>query len=443
MSAFRAGVRSLVLGALSAWLAACATTDGGRSVEVGIAEPPVERSAVAPVPVAPRSTLAAPAAPEAPHESAGEASADFWTRLVEGFRFGHCDAAPAVLDEAKRYAAGGRFGKTLESMLPKMAFVLEEVERRGLPTEFVLLPIVESHYRLVPGRGQGPAGPWQLVPGTARAHGVRITADYDGRLDLAASTKAALEHIDRLADRFGDDWTAVVKAYNAGEYRVRRARTGARAESVYRGLATTTLTYHARLHALACLVSDPDRFGIELPFPAPDASLSAYSIEADLDLDLAATAAGLDRRQLLAANPAFRGERAPRGSHLVLPTSAAERLAERLEPIPPARRAHWRIQSIDGADWSSLATASGLDASALAAANGTSTERAPPPRLVLPDRSARDALPLADAGTYVVRPGDSPWTIARRLRVGLAELLRVNGLDRRSILKPGQTLRVP
>jgi membrane-bound lytic murein transglycosylase D len=363
--------------------------------------------------------------------------------MLEGFRFGSCDARPAVAEEARRYAAGGRFAQTLEPMLPKMVFVLDEVERRGLPTEFVLLPIVESHYRMLSARGNRPAGPWQMMPGTARAHGIQIRADYDGRLDLAASTHAALDHIERLADRFGDDWTAVVKAYNAGEYRVHRARDGAGAEAAYRGLTATTLTYHARLHALACIVATPERFGIELPAPPVEPVLVAFAVEADLDLDLAAAVSGLDRRAIVAENPGIRGERAPRGSHLVLPAPAVEGLVDGLAAVPPNARAHWRPRGTDGRDWPALAKATGMEPAALAAANGSTLDEAPPARVVVPGAAPREATARSDGGTYVVRAGDSPWTIARRLRVRLADLLSVNGLTKTSVLKPGQELLVP
>lgn len=439
MTRRRAVLRRIALGVLAAVLAACATTSP--RVPAG-GEPSAPAGEASPTTAPDHPAAAARAVAVIPEASPAEVP-DFWERMVAGFRFGSCDARPDVAKEARRYTANGRFADMVEPMLPKMAFVLDEVERRGLPTEFVLLPIVESHYRLLPGRGNRPAGPWQMMPSTARAHGLAIRADYDGRLDLAASTHAALEHIDRLADRFGEDWTAVVKAYNAGEYRIRRARDGAGAEAVYRGLTATTLAYHARLHALACIVAAPGRFGVALPPVPAESALAAFVVPAELDLDLAAAASGIDRRAIVTANPGIRGERAPQGSHLVLPASAVERIEESLARIPPGRWAHWSPRTTDGADWSALATTSGLDAEALAAANGATLDKAPPARIVAPAAAPRDAAARIDADTYVVRAGDSPWAIARRLRVRLADLLSINGLDSQSVLKPGQQLRIP
>lgn len=410
MTRCHAVLRGMAPGVLAAVLAACATTSPRLPTGVEPPKPAQEANqTAAPDPVSTAASAVAVMPAESP-----VAAPDFWARMVTGFRLGGCDTDPAVEKEARRYTANGRFAEMIEPMLPKMAFVLNEVERRGLPTEFVLLPIVESHYRLLPGRGNRPAGPWQLVPSTARAHGLAIRADYDGRLDLAASTHAALEHIDRLADRFGEDWRAVVKAYNAGEYRVRRARDGTGAAAVYRDLTSTTLAHHARLLALACIIAAPGRFGVVLPPMPAESALAAFAVRADLDLDLAAAASGIDRRAIVAANPGIRGERAPRGSHLVLSASAVERLEEGLARIPPGRWAHFDPRKTDSHDWSALATTSGLDSAA-----------------------------RVDTDTYVVRAGDSPWTIARRLGVRLADLLLINGLDSQSVLRPGQRLRIP
>ena len=76
--------------------------------------------------------------------------------------------------------------------MPFLLLVVDEIERRDLPAEFAMLPYVESAYEPVAARGDRAAGMWQLMPDTARAEGLVITADYDGRLDANASTHAAL-----------------------------------------------------------------------------------------------------------------------------------------------------------------------------------------------------------------------------------------------------------
>ncbi len=431
---------------------------GGRSVAVALvlvgtltacASPPARLPAAAlaapPTPATDAVGVAAPPSPDVAPLAATEADAPgFWQRLTAGFRFTDCAPREPVATEIRRYLAGGRFASMIEPMLPHMAHVLDEVERRGLPTEFVLLPIVESHYRMAATHGNRPAGPWQLMPGTARRHGLGITERFDARLDLAASTRAALDHVELLADRFGEDWVAVVKAYNAGEFRVRRARERDGLDGWRRALSATTLTHYARLQALACIVRDPARHAVALPDPPDAPPLTAHRVEAELDLDLAAAAAGIDRSTLASSNPAIRGERAPPGSHLLLPRDAVGRLEAALAEIPATERAHWHTVEAANTDWHALAASTTLAAATLAAANGRDLDAAVPTRVVMPGRAATDDLALRPTdGVYLVRKGDSPWSIARRLRVGLAELLAINGLEAGAVLRPGQRLRVP
>ena len=111
----------------------------------------------------------------------------------------------------------------MEEILPLMAYVLEEVERKKLPGEFALLPIVESWYRPAAIGPGGPAGMWQMISSTARNHGIRIQSGYDGRLSPVESTDAALSYLQTLDGLFDGEWRAMAMAYNAGEYRIIRA----------------------------------------------------------------------------------------------------------------------------------------------------------------------------------------------------------------------------
>lgn len=435
-------VRDVAMIALLTTLAACATPQRSASGRIDVA--PVTSPPSAPVAetAVPASSTPADAALVATTET-DLSPPGLWERIVGGLRFAGCGKNPGLDREVRRYLAGGRFAAMLQPMLPQMMFVLEEVEHRGLPTEFVLLPIIESHYRLLPAKGNRPAGPWQLMPVTARAHGLVIGQDYDARQDLAASTDAALDHIERLADRFGRNWTLVVKAYNAGEFRVRRAYGSTDAKARPRNLSPITHSYYAKLHALACILSEPGRFGVELPLVPDGPRLRAFRVEADLDLDLAAAAAGIERRELALSNPAFRGERAPKGSYLVLPETAATELALGLTAIPPPKRAHWGMHPRTATEWQVIATEAGLDAGALAAVNRSTVDADPPRTIALPEDAPSKGTSADGSNAYVVRAGDSPWKISRRLRVPLADLLELNGLNRRSLLHPGQKLLIP
>ena len=133
-----------------------------------------------------------------------------------------------------------------------------------LPTEYALIPFVESGYKPGARSPQGPAGLWQMIAITARNHNVPIREGYDGRLSPVDSTAAAVRYLKTLHGMFAGDWRLAVMAYNAGEYRVLGAlkRSGqtarnARPEALP-GLSAITQAYVRKLHALSCLMEQAD-----------------------------------------------------------------------------------------------------------------------------------------------------------------------------------------
>lgn len=192
-------------------------------------------------------------------------------RLAQGFESPACVEGQNNTAWRRRYAAHPEaLERQLRNAMPLMAWVLEATEARGLPSEFVLIPLIESGYRpSARGRG-GPLGLWQMMGSTARNHGVVVNARHDGRLSPIESTIGALDHLAQLQSQFGD-WRAAAMAYNAGEGRLRRALAKADSKAVSgerrepAGMANTTYTYIAKLRALACLISEPSRYGLNLP----------------------------------------------------------------------------------------------------------------------------------------------------------------------------------
>ncbi len=197
----------------------------------------------------------------------------------------------------RRYTAHPRaFEAQLRNALPIMAFVLENVEERKLPGEFVLIPLIESGYRANARGLRGPLGLWQMIPSTARNHGLRVERGHDDRLSVEASTEAALSYLSTLHSEFGE-WRATAMAYNAGEGRLRRAfaRAGKAQVSGERrlpaGMSGITYAYVAKLHALACLIAAPQRHGLSLPTDAFTPFGAAAATDSRPNAALAAAAA--------------------------------------------------------------------------------------------------------------------------------------------------------
>jgi membrane-bound lytic murein transglycosylase D len=189
-----------------------------------------------------------------------------------------------------------------EIALAVFGYVLDEVREAGLPSEFALIPFVESRYRADARSRGGPAGLWQFTAGTARRHGMSVRGGVDERLSVVASTEAAVRYLARLHRMFGRDWRQAVMAYNAGEGALRASRRKGAAR-----ISGITRSYPLKLHAIACLFDqrrdDPRwRHRIERQVPR----LVARRLSADTrDLRAWTATQGLEADLVLALNPGW------------------------------------------------------------------------------------------------------------------------------------------
>ncbi len=375
-----------------------------------------------------------------------------WERLRQRFVLSGCNDSDTVLKQAQHLtAAPDRFSLAWQQAMPFLQIVVDEIERRGLPGEIALLPYVESRYQQLPGKAGGPAGMWQLMAPTARGHGVHVSATYDGRLDPFESTRAALDLIERL-DREFADWRLASMAYNAGEYRIKRA---------LRGRPTTALTpaslaklqvnpvthqFLERVLALSCIVKDPDRFKVRLPPVAPEDTLEAINLDAPVDFNLAARLANVaidDLRRYNAASLAgsFSAAAPPK---LILPKRAIEKFVSAISRIPEKKRMHWKVLRIDAdTTLQALAGLHEIPVEALAVANGASDDsEVDAGRILLVPGCDPVSCAGPDVKTHEIRSGDTLSAIARRYGVRVAELMQWNTLRKDSTLRTGMRLHV-
>jgi membrane-bound lytic murein transglycosylase D len=389
-SLFRAAALAapcLIFGLLAA---GCGTptrkADGSVTSTLAVARlAPAEPSATPPTP-----SQSASSPPTAFTPAASRSPPDPWSRLRAGLRFADCNAPGAAAEAEQSHYLRDRHALAAQWLLvlPLLEFVLAALEDAGLPTEFALLPMVESGFRALPSQGNRPAGAWQFMPATARAHGLAIGPSYDARLDLAAATDAAIRLLSALARSFEGDWALATMAFNAGESRIRRARNARRgAQAAQLPVSPITRTHLARLLALACIVADPAAAGIDLPRWDPARRLVALPLARPMILDHAARLSGLEPITLRGLNAAWRQGPVAAGQRLLLPEASAQRLADALRTM-----------------------------------QGPEPHRMP---------------------EHVVRAGESLWSIARRHGTSVRALARRNGLDPRRPLHPGQVLTLP
>lgn len=186
--------------------------------------------------------------------------------------------------------------------LSLFGFVLDAVREADLPSEFALIPFVESRYRIDARSIGGPAGLWQFTAVTARHHGLRIRDDIDQRISPASSTRAAIAHLSRLHRMFGGDWQRTAMAYNAGEGALKASR-----RKDGRALSGITRSYPRKLHAIACMfiahrANTRWQRGIERQVPRLAARTLSPGIH---NLRGWARAQGLDPALVAALNPGW------------------------------------------------------------------------------------------------------------------------------------------
>ncbi|MCG6116754.1 MAG: transglycosylase SLT domain-containing protein [Aquimonas sp.] len=357
-------------------------------------EPP--QPTPAPAPAAPRAAAPAAAVPPTPRADAApapEPTLDVYERLRARLTDQHCDDSEAQRRWLRLYAPRpDRFARQLEPMLPLLEYVLGEIEARDLPGEFALIPIIESHYRPLARSPQGPAGMWQFTRDTAGTFGLRVSSEVDERLSVVRATDAALTMLGGLQESH-DDWALAAAGYNAGPYRLRKLlerQPEPPAGTLPTGLARITYEYVEKLRTWACLLSEPERHGIELPPADAFERLVRVPTPPRLKrLPLLAEVSGLPPAQLRHWNPLLRDLPRPRGdADLLLPEDAAR-------------------------DWLEFAA-----------------------------RVRRGEIPIPEPRLHTVAQGDTLSAIAARYGVSIAELRQWNRLDARALLRIGQSIRL-
>jgi membrane-bound lytic murein transglycosylase D len=395
---------------------------------------------------------------------------DIWARLSHGFQFSTDLDNRQIQEQLAFYQKNSNLLRvSTERADPFMFEIAEALERRGMPAELALLPIVESAFNPNAAAPGNVVGMWQIQGATARGLGLKQDWWYDGRRDPLASTEAALDYLAALHETFNRDWLLALAAYNAGPGNIQKAidRNVSRDRPTdfwSLNLPSVTKEYIPKLIALSQLVAARDHYGVELADIKNERVVEKVEIGYQMDLQFAASLAGLDPVELYQLNPGFRQWAThPDGPHsLLLPVERKETFLNALASAPERPQVTWDRYVVQRGDsLSKIARQFGTDVSALQQANGLNGSRiiagesllipraytagAALPIPNAPQYAGSNSLPVAPPDSspqYTVRSGDTLWRIADRYNLSVNSLAQMNGINLDSILKPGQVLRV-
>lgn len=267
------------------------------------------------------------------------------------------------------------------------------LEMRGMPEDLKYIAVIESALRNQAGSWAGAKGMWQFMPATGRKYGLTVNRNVDDRRNFYFATKAALDYLQELHDRFGS-WTLAAAAYNMGENGLERRIRDQETDDFYRlHLPAETERYVVRAVCARMIMEDPERFGFDLReedyYPPLRFDRVRVKGRRSVPLIVIAKAANTYYKMIKDLNPQLLSDIVPRGNHAVfLPAGATEGFLRRYNPVLKAYREE------NGAD------------------------------------------------TYHVQPGDSLIRIARRHGVSLERLRELNDLGSRCVIHPGQVLRL-
>ena len=319
------------------------------------------------------------------------APADMWDRIRRGLDMPDIDGR-LVDGRIKWYVSRPDYIQRMSERAGRyMFYIVEELERRHLPTELALLPFIESAFNPGAVSRTKAVGIWQFMPRTGKSFDLRQNSFRDERQDIVASTNAALDYLESLHTQFGD-WHLALAAYNWGQGNVRRAiARNKRAKKptgyLHLRMPAETRLYIPKLQAVEQIIRNPGAYGLTLPVIPNHPYFEVVNIDSDIDVALVAKLAGIEESAFRALNPALR------------------------QPV--------------------------------ILANGT-------PQILLPwDNASEFKLRLAAYNdqlatwtAWIVRRSETPAKIAKRVGMNEKELSKVNNIPPRMIVRKGSTLLI-
>ncbi|MGM7338322.1 LysM peptidoglycan-binding domain-containing protein [Acinetobacter baumannii] len=273
---------------------------------------------------------------------------DVWKRMAVGFKMDLNHWDPRIEAQRSWFISRQPYLDRLSARASRYLYhTVKEAERRGLPTELALLPVIESSYDPAATSSAAAAGLWQFIPSTGRIYGLQQTGMYDARRDVVESTRAAYEFLGSLYNQFGS-WELALAAYNAGPGRIQQAINRNQAAGLPTDywslkLPQETMNYVPRFLAVAQIIKNPRAYGVSLPPIANRPHFREVTLSAPLSLNEIASVTGLSRAELYALNPGYRGETVDPASpmRILIPADISPSVDNKLKGMKAGGSSGW------------------------------------------------------------------------------------------------------
>ncbi len=357
--------------------------------------------------------------------------------------------------------------RVTERATPYLYHIVQELDKRDMPMELALLPIVESAFDPFAYSHGRASGMWQFIPETGKRFGLRQNWWYDGRRDVYYSTIAALDYLEYLHKRFNGDWLHAIAAYNSGEGNVLRAirknkRKGKATDFFSLDLPRETEAYVPKLLALAELLKDNEQYGLDWTPIKNSPYFEKVTVSSQIDLVVAADLAQLEMDEFYTLNPAFNhwATEPKRSTEILVPVDRKDLFEKALADTPPANRIAFKRYVIrPGDSLLSLSKKFNTTVELLRSTNGIRGNMIRQgDSLLIPTASYKSGDYLKSSSNRLaakqnrkrsgqkvevyVQKGDSFWSLSREYKVGMRELASWNNMAPTDPLKIGQKLVV-
>ncbi len=384
-------------------------------------------------------------------------SVDIWSEIRDSFQLESFES-DLVKRHEKRYTRNPKhFERILERAKEYLPYIFEQTQRYNMPSEVVLLPLIESGYNPRIYSTRGAAGLWQFMPATGRNYGLKQDWWYEGRRDITYSTQAALKHLRDLNEMFNGDWPLTFAAYNVGHNGMIRAinankRRNKPTDLKSLKLNSETRNFYPKLIAVKNIIQNPNDYGVKLPEVTTKSPFEIVEFDFQIDLAVLSEAIQIDSVQLALLNPGLRRYATPPDGpfRILVPAEKLSQTVDWKRDLRPSEaivaRSEHRVSA--GDTLSEIAEFYGVSIASIKVINAKSSNLIKIGEILrIPShRGASEGLSGLQGVEIVhqVVANDSLSEIAQAYNVKLSELRAINGLSAKSdLIRIGQQLRIP